>query len=56
MLEFFMANLATIVVGIIVFTIIALVLAFLIRNKINHKSTCGCGCAHCPSAGICHHK
>lgn len=55
MLEFFLANLPTIIVGAIVFTVIALVFIKLIKDKINHKSSCGCGCTNCPSAGACHH-
>lgn len=53
MLSFIMANLSTIIVGAIVFAVIAAVLVKLIRDKINHKSSCGGGCAGCPSAGIC---
>lgn len=56
MLEFFSANFSTIIVGAIVFTVIALVVVKLIKDKIHHKSSCGCGCAHCPSAGACHPK
>lgn len=56
MLEFFYANLATIIVGAIVFTVIALVVIKLVKDKINHKSSCGAGCAQCPSRGLCHHE
>lgn len=52
MLSIIMANLSTIIVGAIVFAVIAAVLVKLIRDKLNHKSSCG-GCAGCPSAGIC---
>ncbi|HWP52081.1 MAG TPA: FeoB-associated Cys-rich membrane protein [Clostridia bacterium] len=56
MFEIFSANLPTIIVGAIVFGVIALVVIKLIKDKINHNSSCGCGCAHCPSSGACHHK
>lgn len=56
MLEFFSANLPTILVGAVVFAVIALVVIKLVRDKRSHKSSCGCGCAHCPSESACHHK
>ncbi|WMJ83043.1 FeoB-associated Cys-rich membrane protein [Oscillospiraceae bacterium LTW-04] len=56
MFEFLSSNLPTIIVGAIVFTVITMVVVKLIKDKINHKSSCGCGCANCPSASACHHK
>ncbi|MFV0496589.1 MAG: FeoB-associated Cys-rich membrane protein [Candidatus Fimivivens sp.] len=57
MFEFIASNLATIIVGAIVFTVITLVFVKLIKDKINHKSSCGCSCANCPSSGgACHHQ
>lgn len=56
MLNFLSANFSTIIVGIVVFSVIGLVVVKLVRDKINHKSNCGCGCANCPSASACHHK
>lgn len=54
MLEFLQANLASIIVGAIVFVIIAAVVIKLILDKKNNKSSCGAGCSGCPSSGICH--
>ncbi|MGI6122948.1 MAG: FeoB-associated Cys-rich membrane protein [Acetivibrionales bacterium] len=54
MLEFISANLASIITGAIVFLIVGAVLIKLIRDKKNHKSSCGAGCSGCPLAGKCH--
>ncbi|MGI6086075.1 MAG: FeoB-associated Cys-rich membrane protein [Acetivibrionales bacterium] len=54
MLDFLVANLASIITGIIVFIIIGAVVLKLIRDKKNHKSSCAAGCAGCPMAGKCH--
>lgn len=53
MLSFITENLSTLIVGAIVFAVVAAVVVKLIRDKINHKSSCGCACSDCPSAGIC---
>lgn len=49
-------NLGTLITGIILFSVIALIVAGLVRNKKNGKSSCGCGCEHCPNSGNCHPK
>ena len=49
-----LSYLPTILVGAVVFGIIALVLIRVIRDKKAHKGSCGCGCRGCASAGICH--
>lgn len=56
MLNFIIANFATIIVGAIVFIAVAAVLIKMICDAKNHKNTCGCGCANCPSSGMCHNK
>jgi len=53
MLRLISENLSTIIVGTIVFALVAAAVVKLIRDKIKRKSSCGCGCAGCPSAGIC---
>ncbi len=55
MLELLSANLPTILVGTVVFGVIALVVVKLVRDKLNHKSSCY-GCSGCPSQGGCHGK
>ncbi len=51
-------NMATILVGIVVFSIIGLAAVKLIRDKKSKKSSCGCGCGcgGCSMNGICHSK
>lgn len=56
MLDFLTNNWSTILVGAIVLAIIVLIIAKMIRDKKNHKSSCGCNCANCPSSGACHTK
>ena len=54
MLHFFVANSGTIIVSIILLGLVGLAVHNLISDKRKGKTTCGCGCANCPSAGICH--
>lgn len=56
MLEFFVENYGTIIVGVFVLALVTAVAVKLIKDKINHKSSCACGCAGCPNAGACHKK
>ena len=48
-MSFIIANLGTIIVGLIVAVVVGLVIFSLIRNKKN-----GCGCGHCPNSSSCH--
>ena len=54
MVNFFISNMGTIIVSLILLVIVGFAVRSLISNKKNGKSSCGCGCANCPSAGICH--
>ena len=54
MLNFFISNIGTIIVSLILLIIVGFAVRSLISNKKNGKSSCGYGCANCPSAGICH--
>lgn len=54
MIEFLISNLATIIVGLVVGTVVALIIIKLIRDKKKGKSGCGCGCENCPSSISCH--
>lgn len=56
MIEFLRENLSTIIVGLIVFTVVALIIVNMIKDRKKGKSSCGCGCANCPSSGACHSK
>lgn len=54
MLNFISTNLASIIIGAIVFIIVGAVFIKLIRDKKNHKSSCGAGCGGCPMSNDCH--
>lgn len=54
MLQFFQTYGGSILVGLLVLSAAALAAAKLYRDRRKGKSSCGGGCAHCPSAGACH--
>ena len=54
MLEFLKQYWSTILVGIVLAGIVALIIAKMIRDRKKGKRSCGCGCENCPSAGMCH--
>jgi hypothetical protein len=54
MISFLSENLGNLVVCLLLAAIVGLAIYILVRNKKNGKSSCGCGCANCPSAGMCH--
>ena len=49
-------NLATILIGLGVLAIVALVIVKLIKDKKKGKHTCGGGCAGCPNSSACHKR
>lgn len=49
MSNFITSNLATILVGIAVATLVISVAAKMVRDKKSGKSSCGGNCANCPS-------
>ena len=56
MLEFFVQNWGTILVSAILLAVVILIVVKLYRDRKKGKSSCGCGCENCPSAGMCHKK
>ena len=54
MLEWLYANLANILILMLVGALIALAVISMIRDKKAGKSSCGCNCAKCAMAGKCH--
>lgn len=54
MLAWLQANLATILILVVLATIVAAIIAHLIRNRRKGKSSCGCACQSCPMEGACH--
>ncbi len=53
MIQWLSENLATILVALIVFAVLALAVAKLIRDKRRGRGGCSCGCGGCPHAGTC---
>lgn len=56
MLGFLAANWGSVLIGALVAAVIVLIVVKLVRNKKKGKTSCGCGCDHCPSSGMCHKK
>lgn len=56
MLSWLSANLATIVLGVILLAVVVLILVTIFRDKKKGKSSCGCNCSSCPMGGNCHPK
>ena len=54
MLNWFAANLGTILISLILAVIVTLIVVYLLRQKKAGKSSCGAGCAHCAMHGQCH--
>lgn len=54
MFEFIKENLATIIISLMLICLVAVIIHSRISDKKKGKSSCGCGCAGCPSAAMCH--
>ena len=54
MLNWFVANLGTILISLILAVIVTLIVVYLLRQKKAGKSSCGANCAHCAMHGQCH--
>ncbi len=56
MLNFWMENWGTILVGTAVVVAVAGVILKMYKDKKRGKTSCGCGCSNCQSACGCSHK
>ena len=56
MFSWLLENLATMIIGIMLFALIVLITVRMVRNKRKGKSSCGCACSACPMEGACHRK
>ncbi len=54
MLLWFQENLATILVCAVLAGVVALIIGYLVRQKKQGKTSCGCNCASCAMRGNCH--
>ncbi len=56
MLAWLCENIGTILICAVLLVIVAAIIANLVKNKRQGKSSCGNGCKGCPMSGSCHHK
>ena len=56
MLTWLTQNIATILICVVLIAVCALIVARMIKNKKQGKSSCGCGCADCAMKNSCHPK
>ena len=54
MLQWIGANLGTILICLVLLAIVTFIIVYLVRQKKQGKSSCGCNCAHCAMHGACH--
>ena len=54
MLDWFAANLGTILISLVLLVLVFLIVRYLLRQKKSGTSSCGCNCAHCALHGQCH--
>lgn len=47
-------NLPTLLGAILIFSVVAAIIAKGVYNKKHHRSSCGGGCAGCSGCGSCH--
>ena len=56
MIDFLAYNWGTLFIGALVLAVVGLIIVKLYREKKKGHASCGCGCDHCPSSGVCHKK
>ncbi len=54
MLEFLSNHGGSILIAAALAAIVVLVFLKLYQDKKKGRTSCGCGCSSCPSAGLCH--
>ena len=56
LLNFLADHWGSILIGVLVAAVVVFILVKLVKDKRRGKTSCGCGCDHCPSSGMCHKK
>ena len=56
MLQWIGANLGTILICLVLLAIVTFIIVYLVRQKKQGKSSCGCNCAHCAMHGSCQNQ
>lgn len=54
MLAWIWANMATLLISLVLLAIVAAVITVMVRDRKKGKSPCGGNCGHCPMGGSCH--
>lgn len=54
MINWLSTNGASLAVGLVVAAVVAAIILKMIRDRKQHKSTCGCSCSGCPGESYCH--
>ena len=47
-------NLATLLIGVGLLAVVALIILKMVKDQRSGKSSCGCGCSNCAMRGQCH--
>ena len=56
MAEWCKYNLGSVIILIVLIAIVALIVAHMIKKKIQGKPNCSCGCTNCAMQNICHRQ
>lgn len=54
LIDWLIANIGSVLVGVVVLAVVALVIALMAKDKKKGKTGCSCGCESCAMAGKCH--
>lgn len=54
MMTWLVNNISTIIICIVLIGVITAIVAYMVRNKRQGKTSCGCGCKNCAMSGYCH--
>ena len=56
MIDWLIQNIQTIVICVILVGVVALIIAGMVKDKKQGRSSCGSSCSSCPMSGKCHSK
>lgn len=49
-------NISTIIVCVALIVVVTAIIAYMVKNKKQGKSSCGCGCKDCAMRNSCHSR
>ncbi|MDD6308861.1 MAG: FeoB-associated Cys-rich membrane protein [Clostridia bacterium] len=56
MMTWLLHNISSIIICVVLIAVIASIIAYIVRNKRQGKTSCGCGCKSCALRDSCHGK